>query len=322
MLAMRSMVSIFSVAMMVVSAGVATGQDYPNKPVRIFTGGAGGGNDFTSRQIAQGISGPLGQQIIVENRGSSFSYMETFLRLPPDGYTFIITGATVWTVPLTEKVNYDVLRDLAPITSVSRDIFVLVVHPSLPVKSVKELIALAKARPGELNYAATAPGSAQMLAAELFKTMAGGVNIVQINYKSASQVAPALVSGEAQVAFTDANLQTPLVKAGRLRALAVSSATPSALVPGLPTVSAAGLPGYEAVGMTSSLVAAKTPPAIINRLNQEMARFLNRPEVKEKFLSIGQEIITTTPEEIVAIIKSDIAKWGKVIKDAGIKTNH
>ena len=243
MLTTRSIISIFSAAMMVMGAGVAIGQDYPSKPVRIFTGASGGGNDFTSRQIAQGISGPLGQSVIVENRGASFSYIEAFLGLPSDGYALMITGATFWTLPLTQKVNYDVLRDLAPVTSISRDIFVLVVHPSLPVKSVKELIALAKGRPGELNYAATAPGSAQMLAAELFKTMAG-VNIVQINYKSASQVAPALVSGEAQVAFTDANLQTPLVKAGRLRALAVSSATPSALIPGLPTVAASGLPCY------------------------------------------------------------------------------
>src|SRR5262245_29225834 len=171
MLAMRSIVPIISLAI-VGGAGLAMSQDYPSKPIRIFTGAAGGGNDYTSRQVAQGISGPLGQQVIVDNRGI-IGAMDAFRNSPPDGYTLIINGSTLWTNTLLQKMPYDVVRDLYPITSISRDVFVLIVHPSLPVKSVKELIALAKSRPGDINYASVGPGAFPSLAMELFKTMTG-----------------------------------------------------------------------------------------------------------------------------------------------------
>ena len=179
---------------------------------------------------------------------------------------------------------------------------------------------MAKARPGELNYASGATGGSTHLAAELFKSMAG-VNIVHVPYKGSAPAITALISGEVQLTITDVGLVAPHVKSGKLRALAVTSAEPSALVPGLPTVAASGLPGYEAVGMTGILAPAKTPAAIINRLNQEIVRVLNMPEVKEQFFNAGVEVVGSSPEQFAATIKSEIAKLGKVIKDAGIKVD-
>ena len=317
MLTTRSVVSIFSIAMMILGAGLVLSQEYPTKPIRIFTGGAGGGNDVTSRILAEGISGPLGQPIIIENR-AFFVATEAVAKAAPDGYSIQVVGASLWTYPLFNKVNYDVLRDFAPITAISRDVFVLSVHPAFPVKSVKELIALAKAKPGQIDFATAGTGGVPHLAGELFNIMAG-VKMVAVNYKGSPQIAAALLSGEVQLTFSDVNLQAPHVKTGKLRALAVTSVTPSALVPGLPTIAASGVPGYEAIGMTVFLTTAKTSAAIVNRLNQEAVRFLNRPEIKEKFLNIGTEIGTSTPEQLAQTIKSDITKWGKVIKDAGVK---
>ena len=320
MLLPRLVARMLSVSVLALGSGMVSGQDYPSKPIRIITGSAGGGNDTTSRDIAQGISGSLGQPVIVENRGQAALSAEAVAKAPPDGYTLLVVGASLWTIPLLQKVPYDVVRDYSPLSTISRDVFVVVVHPSLPVKSVKELIALAKARRGELNYATTSPGSVPTLAAELFKAMAG-VNIVAVNYKGSAAITTAILSGEVQLTFADVNLQAPHVKTGKLRSLAVTSATPSALVPGLPTVAASGLPAYEAIGMTSILAPAKTPGAIMTRLNQEVVRYLNRPEVKERFLKAGSEIATSSPEELAATIRSDIAKWGKVIKDGGLKVD-
>jgi len=194
------------------------------------------------------------------------------------------------------------------------------VHPSVPVKSVKELVAMAKAKPGALNYSSPGNGTTQHLAMELFKSMAG-VNIVHVPYKGGAPSIAALLGGEAQLTITDvANVGTH-GKAGKLRALAVTSAQPSVLAPGLPTIAASGVPGYEAVSMTGMFAPAKTPDAIIKRLNQEAVRVLNQPDVKEKFLTAQVEVVASLPEQFAAIIKSEIAKMGKVIKDADLKTN-
>ena len=307
---------IFLVGMVIPGAGTVSAQDYPNRPIRIVTGSVGGGSDFTSRQIASGISGPLGQPVIVENRASIIA-SEVVSKAPPDGYTLLVGGAGVWLTPLSQKMNYD-MADFAPLSLISRDVNILVVHPSVPVKSVKELIALAKARPGELNYSASL-GTA-LLASELFKSMAG-VRMVHIPYKGAGPAITALVSGEAQLTINEAGLLAPHVKSGKARALAVTSATPSTLTPGLPTVAESGVPGYEWVGMTHLLAPAKTPAAIVNRLNQEIVRFLNRAEVKARFLSAGTEIVASSPEELATIIKSDIDRITRLIRDAGLKLN-
>ena len=216
------------------------------------------------------------------------------------------------------NVPWDAIRDFSPITLATSQPSILAVHPSLPVKSVKELIALAKSKPGALNYSVGASGTAQHFAAELFKVMAG-VNIVMINYKGGGPATNALIAGEVQVSFVSAASAAPFVKSGRLRALAVTSAQPSMLAPGLPTVAASGLPGYESVTLAGIYAPAKTPTAIINRLNQEFVRVLNGADVKEKLLNSGVEAAGNSPEQFAATIKADMTTVGKLIKDAGIR---
>jgi tripartite-type tricarboxylate transporter receptor subunit TctC len=293
-------------------------QDYPAKPIRILTTTAGGGGDFTSRQIAQGITGPLGQPVVVDNRPAIIA-PEVAAKAPPDGYTLLVAGGSVWTTPLLQKAPFDAVRDFTPIALVSTAPYLLVVHPSLPVKSVRELIALAKARPGELNYAAGTAGATTHLSAELFKAMAG-LNIVHIRYKGPAPSVAALVSGEVQMTINDVGLLLPYAKSGKLRVLGVTSAAPSPLAPGIPTVTSSGLPGYEAIAITGMWAPVKTPASIINRLNQEMVRALNVAEVKERFLNAGQEIVGSSPEQFASTIKSEIAKLNKLIHDAGIRT--
>lgn len=298
----------------------ACAQNYPGKPLHIFTSEAGGGNDLIARLVGQGIAGALGQPVIIENRVVTIS-IEAVAKAPPDGYTLFLGANTLWSLPfMQDHVAWDALQDFAPVTLVAITPNVLVVHPSLPVKSVKELIALAKARPGALNYSAGASGTTQHFSAELFKSMAG-VDIVRIFYKGGAPATNALLAGEVQLAFNSASSVTPHVKSGRLRALAVTSAQPSALSPGLPTVAGAGLPGYESVTLTGVLVPAKTPVAIVSRLHQEIVRALNRDEVKQRLMSGGAEPVGNTPEEFARMIKSDMATVGKLIKDAGIRSN-
>ena len=298
--------------------GVAS-QEYPTKPVRLATGGVGGSSDNLSRIIAQGISGPLGQQVIVVNHPSGNAPGLAVAKAPPDGYTLLVSGVILWVGPLLQKdPPFDPVRDFAPVSLVTTEPTILVVHPALPVKSVKELIALAKARPGELNSASGQAGGSGHLSVELFKAMAG-VNIVNIPYSSGSLRTADLLGGQTQLAIDGAATMMPYVKAGRLRGLAVASLKPSLLVPGLPTISESGVPGYEAAGRNGVLAPAKTPGAIISRLNQEIARFVSQPDVKQKFLNTGAESVGSSPEEFASIIKSDIAKLGKVIKDAGIQ---
>ena len=319
MLILPFVVRMFPLGLMVLGAGVVSGQDYPNKPIRIVTAAAGGGSDFMARQVAQGISGPLGQPVIGENRGGGIIPVDYVSKAPPDGYTLLVQGAVAWVAPLLlRKAPYDMVRDFSPLSLLVKEVYLVAVHPSLPVKSVRELIALAKTRPGELNYSSSIAGGSGHLAGELFRSMAG-VNIVHVPYKGTAASITALISGEVQLTITDAGLMTPHVKSGKLRALAVTSAEPSALVPGLPTAAASGLPGYEAVGRTGIWAPAKTPAAIIERLNQEIVRVLNLPDVKERFFNAGVEPVGSSPEQFAAIVKADIAKLGKLIKDAGIK---
>jgi len=314
---LREIKGVFLLGLLVLSIGKGFGQDYPNKPIRILTGGAGGGADFTSRLVAQEISGPLGQPVVVENRLPLIS-TEAVAKAAPDGYTLLVSGANIWIVPLLQKVNYDVVRDLLPVSFIEKTVAVLAVNPSVPCKTVQELIALAKAKPGELNYASTVPGSTPQLSAELFKSMAG-VNIVGIAYNGSGPALTALISGEAHLIFTDVGLVAPHVKSGRLRALAVTSADPSALMPGLPTLSSSGLPGYESVGMTVMFAPAKTSEAIANRLSQEIARAVHLPDIRQRFLNAGVEIVGSSPAQLAALVNSEVVKIGKVIKDAGIK---
>jgi tripartite-type tricarboxylate transporter receptor subunit TctC len=215
-------------------------------------------------------------------------------------------------------VPYDPVKDFSPITLVAVSPTVLVVHPALPVQSVKELIALAKTKPGELNYAMGSAGSANHLAAELFKSMAG-VDMLGIGYRGNGPAVNALIGGQVQLMFATASSVVPLVKSGRLKALAVASARQSALVPDLPTIAASGLPGYESISTTGFFAPAKTPAAIINRINHDSVRYLQTAEAKERFLAVGAETVGSSPEELGVKVKSEMARMGKVIKDAGIR---
>jgi tripartite-type tricarboxylate transporter receptor subunit TctC len=319
MLMTRFIVWILSVSIMIFSTGAVSGQNYPNRPIRIVTGAAGGASDIAARIIAQGISGPMGQQVVVDNRGGTTTSAEVVTKAPPDGYSILYATSNIWLAPfLRDQVAYDPVKDLSAITLAIRAPNILVIHPSVAANSVKELIALVKAKPGELNYASSNIGGASHLAAELFKTMAD-VNIMHIPYKGAGPAINDLIAGQVQVMFPTLGGVVPHVNSGRLRALAVTTAQPSELFPGLPTVAATGLPGYEAVSVNGIFAPAKTPAAIIKRLNQEIVRFLKTPEAKERFLKIGSEIAPSSPEEFAALVKSEMARLGKLIKDTGIR---
>jgi tripartite-type tricarboxylate transporter receptor subunit TctC len=311
---------IFSFALTIAGTGAVSGQNYPNKPIRIVTTGVGSGGDLPSRFIAQGLTASLGQPVLVENRASGVIPGEIVSKAPPDGYTLLLYGSTFWIGPLLQIVPYDVVRDFSPISLVASAPNILVVNPALPVKSVHDLIAVAKAKPGELNYASSGSGSTNHLAAELFKAMAG-VNLVRIPYKSGSAQMADLIGGQVQLTFSNAGTVLPHIKSGRLRALAITNPQPSVLVPGLPTIAASGVPGYEAVSMLAVFAPAKTPAPIIKRLNQEIVAFLNQPDVKQKFFDTGVDTIGSSPDQLGATIKSEMVRWGKVIKAAGIKAD-
>lgn len=294
-------------------------QDYPVRMVRIITAAPGGGSDFIARIISQGVAGPLGQQIIVENKGTGVLAGEAAVKAPGDGYTLTVQGGAFWVGPLLRKSAYDPVRDFTPITLVVREVNVLAVHPSVPVNSVKELIAYAKANPGKLNYSSPGVGSTTHLASELLKSMAG-VDIVHVPYQGNQPAITGLRGNEVQMAIFDAGLIMPHANAGRLRALAATSLEPSPLAPGLPTVASSGLTGYESIGLTGVLATGgQVARPVINRLHQEIVRHISRPEMKELFLKSGVELVASTPDGFAEAMRSDIAKMGKLIKDLGLK---
>lgn len=295
---------------------VVSSQEYPSRPIRIVTAPAGGGNDFSARLISRGISGPLGQQVIVDNRPTVLA-PEIVAKAAPDGYTVLLNGSSHWIGPLVERVSYDPVRDFAPVSLADRTPVILVVHPSLPVKSVKQLIALAKARPGELNFSSGAPGSSNYLGGMLFNHYAA-VNIVRIPYKGAAPAMTAVMSGETQLMFASPGGSMGHVKSGRLHALAVGSARPSALAPGLPTLAESGAPGYVCETLHAVFAPAGTPAPIVARLHQEIDRFLQSAEGKGQFLKGGVEAVSSTPEELMSTMKSEVATIGKVLRAAGV----
>jgi tripartite-type tricarboxylate transporter receptor subunit TctC len=295
--------------------GTAAAQPYPARPIRIVTVAPGSANDIVARLIAQELRPALGQTVVVDNRGTIAA--EIVARAPADGYTLLLYGSAVWLSPFIRNTPYDPVKDFAPITLVASSPNIIVVHPSLPVKSVRELIALAKARPGELNYAAGSLGAAPHLAAELFKSMAK-LNIVRVAYKGTGGSLIGILSGEVGLMFPTAGSVTPYIKAGKLRALAVTSLQPTALAPGLPLLSES-LPGYESVSLNGMLAPARTPEAAIRQINAEVAKVMTRADIKEKLVAAGTDAMSTTPEEFAAIIQADMAKWGKLIRAAGIR---
>jgi tripartite-type tricarboxylate transporter receptor subunit TctC len=295
-------------------------QDYPTKPVRIVTPPAGAGNDYVARVIAQGLTASLGQQLVVDNRPAAI-VGELVAKAPADGYTLLAIGSVLWLTPLLQdNVGYDPVKDFSPISVTGLSVNVLVVHPSVAANSVKELIALAKAKPGQLNYATGGTGSSNHLAAELFKSMAG-INLVRIPYKGSGPAVNDLVSGQVQIMFPTTAAGLPHVKSGRLRALAVTSLQPSALAPGLPTVTDSGVPGYESVVMYALFAPAKTPAAIVKRVNKDLVQYLRSPAGTERLFTAGIEVVASTPGELATAMKSEMTRLGKLIKDANLRVN-
>ena len=307
------------IAILFLGSGVAFAQEYPAKVIRIVTSPPGGSNDFVARLLVKGLAEKSGWQLVVDNRATILA-PEVVMRTAPDGYTLLVTGGTFITGHLFEKLPYEPLRDFAPITLTHRQPNILVVHPSLPVKSVKELIALAKARPGQLNYGTSGIGSTNHLSGELFKLLTG-VKIVRINYKGVGPAVSALLSGEVQLMYANLASTSHYVHAGRLRALAITSAEPSPLYPNLPTMAAAGVPGFEMAVMTGLYAPLGTPPAIVNRLNQEIVRALHIPDIKEKFTNIGIETVGSSPQELTAAMKTEIARTARLIKEGGLRSD-
>jgi tripartite-type tricarboxylate transporter receptor subunit TctC len=299
------------------TSGAALGDDYPVKPIRFVSSEPGGNIDFVARVLGQGLTSSMGQQVIIENRPSGIIAGQTVASATPDGYTLLIESSSFWVGPLLQKTPYDPVKDFSPITLPSNAPFFLFLHPSVPANSVKELIALAKAKPGELNYGSAGAGSSNHLATELFKMMAG-VNIVRVPYKGAGPAAIGLVANQVQLMFGSGPLGMSQVKAGRLKLLAVASAGPSALAPGVPTVAASGLPGYEAGSLSGLWVPAKTPKAVIDRLNREVVRVLVSADGKAKLLSSGVEAVGGSPGASAAVIRADMDKWDKVIRATGL----
>ena len=303
------------------TASTGSGQAYPAKPVRIINPFVpGGAIDVVSRTVAKFMSAELGQQVIVENRPGAGGAIgiEAVAKAPPDGYTLLAIQSSLTINPnLQKKVAYDPVRDFAPISKMSSYMFFVVAHPSLGARTVKQLIALARSRPGQVNYASVGMGSGTHMAAELFAYMAG-VKMVHIPYKGSGQVIPNLLCGQVALHFGSPAV-VPHVKSGKLVGIAVTGATRSQALPELPTVAESGLRGYEVTAWNALFAPAGTPQPIIERLNTLVRNAVQQPETKTIFENQGIEVSTSTPAELAALVRDELAKWGKVIKAAGIQ---
>jgi tripartite-type tricarboxylate transporter receptor subunit TctC len=308
-------------ALLLSIAGSAPGQ-YPAHPVRfIVPSAAGGGTDIIARAVSLKLSEALGQQFVVDNRPGAGQMIgiELAAKAPPDGHTILMAASTLAINPVMyKKVPYDPLRDFAPVTQAASLPNVLVVHPSLPVNSLAELIAYAKARPGELNFASAGIGTSPQMSIELLKSMAG-IDMVHIPYKGTAPGVVDLLAGQVKVMAPNVLTALPHIKSGKLRALAVTSGKRSRALPEIPTVAEAGLPGYDSTQWYGVLAPAGTPREIVARLHGEIVRALRDPEVGKRLEADGAEAVGSSPEEFSAFIRSETEKWAKVARAAGIK---
>lgn len=312
---------VVSGLMIAAFAGAAAAQSYPAKPVRIVVPfAAGGGVDVTARILAQGLTERMGQTVFVENRtgASGIIGTEHVAKSQPDGYTLLVGSQTTQAVvPAMYKTSYDGARDFAPVTVIATSPLLIVVHPSLPVKSVKDLIALAKSRPGQLTFGAASGGTPHM-SGELFKLMAK-VDLLFVPYKGEGPAVADAMGGQISMVFSNLPVVLPLARTGKLRGIAVTSAQRVATADEFPTVAESGLPGFEAITWFGFLAPAGVPGDIINKLNAEAARALNAPAVKERMAGMGLFVVANKPEEFSELLKKEIPRWAKVVRESGVK---
>jgi tripartite-type tricarboxylate transporter receptor subunit TctC len=312
----------------VASAGVAAqtastgpGPAYPTKPIRFLVGfPPGGTNDIVARVVAPKLAEGLGQQVVVENRGGANTAIasELMARAAPDGYTIMLNGPGHATNPSLIKLNFDSIKDFAFITLIAESQNLLVVHPSLPAKSVKELVALSKKRPGDINYGSSGVGTTVHLSAELFQYLTG-IKWVHVPYRGGGPGLVALLSGEVSLYFGNVPTVIRQARAGKLRAIATTGPKRTPVAPDIPTVAESGVPGYEVTTFYGMSAPARTPRAVLDRLHSETVRVLNAEDVRERLRGLGADPVGNTQEQYTAFIQNEIAKWGKVIKAAGIK---
>jgi len=303
-------------------ANAQTEPRYPIKPVRLLVGFApGGGSDILSRAVGQKLTERWGQPVVTDNRAGAGGTiaMELAAKAVPDGYTLlVVSGSQLTNAALVTRVPYDIQATFAPITQMTSQPYVLLAHPSLPVKSVKELIALAKSKPGALNYGSSGTGSSAHLGMELFKDVAK-VDMVHVPYKGAGQAMIDLMSGQVQLLLASAISAMPQVKARRLKALGVTSSKRSGLLPDLPAIAEAGLTGYSVVGWYGLVAPAHTPPAIVQHINHQIAQILGSPDIREKLAADGIESAPSTPTQFRETITHEIEKWAKLVASSGMK---
>lgn len=315
----RFAVLVLIAAVFSLAAGTALAQSYPNKRIT-FIAPFLGGSDVIARIIGEKLTGSLGQPVVVENllgAGGNIG-AEAAAKAAPDGYTIFIASTSHAINVNVTKVSYDLIKDFAPVALVGRLPYVLVVSVAVPAKSIKELVALAKSRPGELNYASAGIGSTPHLLGEMLK-MAGNIDIVHVPYKSTSLSLSDLLGGRVQIVFTPLVTALPHVKAGKLAALGVAGIKRNSALPDVPTMAEAGYPTLDVHSFYAILAPAGTPKGIITRLNTEIVKIVGMPGVKELFANQGVEPSSSTPEELGEFLKADIARWGKVVKDSGVR---
>ena len=300
----------------------ASAQTYPAKPIRIIVPlAAGGPGDVLARAIGQKLSEQVGQSVVIDNRpGANTNVGSEFVaKAPADGYTLLATASTLTINPsLYPALPYDAIKDFAPITLIGTTPLILVVHPSLPVKSVKELITLAKSRPAQLKYGSAGNGSVLHLAGEMLNSRAG-IKLVHVPYKGVTNAFSDLLGGQISIMFPGAPIALPLVKAGKLRALGTTGAGRTAAAPELAPISEAGLPGYEVSVWYGMLAPAGTPTPVITRLHAEISKIVQLQDIKERWAVLGAEPLHNTPEQFAAFLKADLGKWAKVVRDSGAK---
>jgi tripartite-type tricarboxylate transporter receptor subunit TctC len=302
-------------------AATAQAQSWPSKPVRLIVPfPPGGGNDTVARAVGTELAKPLGQQIVIDNRAGAGGTIGADLaaHAPPDGYTLFLAGVASHGINpvLNPKLPYDAVRDFAPVSLLASAPLIVVIHPSLPVKNIKDLIALAKAKPGALNFASNGSGGSSHMAGEMFNAMAG-VKIVHVPYRGLAPALTDLLSGQVQIMFSSAVAMLPQVKAGKLRGLATTGAKRPPAIPDLPTVAEAGVPGYETGSWYGIVAPAGTSPEIINRLSTELQKIVRQPAMQERFNAEAANPIGSTPQEFAAHIQREKERWTKVVKATG-----